>query len=156
MPATGERMSGWIYDKYLPHCPNPQKVLKWWGKKKKSHELASSKFLSSGPKEMEGELGWSSHHIQQVSFWSGRLNTSLGAGTVLTTCLTSLGEVSVCEGLHTALCGQFRHRWPCPQGAPMGHLLLWFPSHCPLPWSQRSNMILSVKLRRYFGRNVSI
>lgn len=60
------------------------------------------------------------------------------------------------EGLCAALCGQLRHRWPCGQGACMGHALLLFPSHCPLPWTEKSNVALTIKLRKYIRTNVSI
>lgn len=44
----------------------------------------------------------------------------------------------------------------CPQGTSTGQTLLPFLSHGPLPWTEKVNVALSDKLRRYFRMNVSI
>lgn len=123
----------------------------------KVNKLASSKFpLSIFKAQGKQRVNWGEVYIIYSKQPSGVASGTLPAAvTVLNVSLSSLDEASVQKGLLEALSRHFRHLCPCPQGTSTGHALLLSCS-CPLPGAQRPNMILSVKLRRYFRMNVSI
>lgn len=113
----------------------------------------SIKYLCD-PREIQGELKFPLHRkcpteggLGQSLWGSGHLDSAVGQPG---------WGICLWEGLWAALWRQFRHRWSCPQGASIGHALLLFPSHCPLPWTKRSNVALRIKIRRYFGMHISI
>ena len=153
-PATSEGMVAYIWPVFA--------LLHWTAKDLKMvggkvNTLASSKFpLSIFKARGKQRVNWGDAYIIYSKQPSGVASGTLPAAvTVLNVSLSSLDEASVQKGLLAALSRHFRHPCPCPRGTSTGHALLLSCS-CPLSGAQRPNMILSVKLRRYFRMNVSI